>query len=75
MAIFSKNDVTGGSNFAIKCSSQTSYVANASYDVNKASYWPRNAQILENGFRKPQNWKSSRYLSNFKFSGAICDEI
>ena len=35
----------------------------------------KRAQILEGNFGKPQNWKTSRYLSNFKFLGVICDKV
>ena len=38
-------------------------------------YWPKNAQILESDFGKPQNWEIFRYLCNLEFLEVICDEI
>ena len=46
-----------------------------SYDIIYVKYGPKNAQILEFGSGKPQNWETSRYLSNFKFLGVIYDKI
>ena len=37
--------------------------------------WLKNDQILESNFGNLKNWKTSCYLSNFKFSGVICDKF
>ena len=35
----------------------------------------KNAQISESDFKKPQDWRTSRYLSNLTFLGVISFEI
>ena len=88
-AIFLKNDVifvdvTGSSNFVrrfaflqwfINCLSQVSNVTKTSHDVIWIKYWPKNAQISESDFCKLQNRETFRYLSNFRFSRVICNEV
>ena len=46
-----------------------------SCDVVYVKYWLKNAQILESDTGKPQNLETSRYLTSFKFSGVVSDEI
>ena len=53
--------------------SQVGYVTKTSYDIILVKYWPKNSQILESDFGKPQTWETSRYLSNLKFSEVICE--
>ena len=45
-----------------------------SYDVIYVQYWCKDVKIAESDLGKPQYWKTSSSLCNYKFSGVVCDE-
>ena len=55
----------------IKCQSQGNYLTKTLNDVIEVKFWPKKAQILKSSLWKSQNWKTFRYLSNFKVSEVI----
>ena len=54
---------------------QSSYVTKMSYEVIAVKDWPKNVQIMDSEFGKPQNWDTFPWLSNFRFSENILNKF